>query len=194
MINARLLAVVCSMLIFSGVAFAFDSGRDGLVSANGQKKVLVVYYSWGGNTRSIAKKIHSRVGGDLFEIVPRDPYPKDYTAACDIAKQQKDHNITVPLKSGVDVSKYDVIFVGTPAWWGTMAIPVKSFLEANRKAFRGKTIVPFVTHGGGGKYNIPAEMKRFSTAAELKPEIVIFEGGDSSTDGKISDWLGGIGF
>lgn len=32
------------------------------------KKILIAYFSWGGNAKSIAEKIHSQVGGDMFRI------------------------------------------------------------------------------------------------------------------------------
>lgn len=41
---------------------------------------------------------------------------------------------------------YDVIAVGTPTWWYTMAPAVKTFLH--QQDFTGKTVVPFMTNGG----------------------------------------------
>ena len=46
------------------------------------KKVLVAYFSWGGNTREVAKLIHSKTGGDLFEIKKETPYPKESDDGC----------------------------------------------------------------------------------------------------------------
>ena len=67
------------------------------------------------------------------------------------------------------------------------------FLISNKKGFEGKIIVPFVTHGGGGKYNIPAEMKDISKAKVLKKEFVVYENGDSSTDKNIDKWIKELG-
>ena len=41
------------------------------------KKVLVAYFSWGGNTREVAKLIHSKTGGDLIEIKRKHPIRKN---------------------------------------------------------------------------------------------------------------------
>ena len=49
------------------------------------KKVLVAYFSWGGNTREVAKLIHSKTGGDLFEIKKETPYPKEYKPTTDVS-------------------------------------------------------------------------------------------------------------
>lgn len=40
-------------------------------------KILVVYYSASGTTKSVAEKIASYLGADLFEVVPKE----DYTSA-----------------------------------------------------------------------------------------------------------------
>ena len=50
----------------------------------------------------------------------------------------------VPLP--VSVKDYDVIAVGTPTWWYTMAPAVLSFVKA--QDFNGKTVIPFMTNGG----------------------------------------------
>lgn len=39
------------------------------------KKILIAYFSWSGNTKSIAEKIHNTVGGDMFQIETETPYP-----------------------------------------------------------------------------------------------------------------------
>ncbi len=44
------------------------------------KKILVAYFSYSGNTREIANQIHKRVGGDIFEIQVVKLHPNDYDA------------------------------------------------------------------------------------------------------------------
>ena len=45
----------------------------------------------------------------------------------------------------INIADYDVIAVGTPTWWYTMAPAVKTFLH--QQDFTGKTVVPFMTNG-----------------------------------------------
>lgn len=152
------------------------------------KKILVAYFSWGGNTKHIAELIHEQVGGDMFKIETKVPYPTDYNeTAYGVAKEQHDKNIHPELKGNIDVSSYDVIFVGTPAWWYTMAPVVMTFLESNN--FEGKTIVPFITHGGGGKYQIKEDMSSFAKGAKVLEPLVIYENGNSDTKTEITNWL-----
>jgi multimeric flavodoxin WrbA len=45
-----------------------------------------------------------------------------------------------------DPDDYDVIAVGTPTWWYTMAPAVHTFLHGQN--WNGKTVIPFMTNGG----------------------------------------------
>ena len=47
-----------------------------------------------------------------------------------------------------DLSNYDVIFVVYPLWWHTLPMAVEGFFQDDDLS--NKTIVPIVTHGGGG--------------------------------------------
>ena len=51
----------------------------------GGKKVLIVYFSWGGTTRRMAQEIQRITGGDIFEIEPATPYPANYTECTQVA-------------------------------------------------------------------------------------------------------------
>lgn len=155
---------------------------------NSNKKILIAYFSWGGNTKALAEKIHTQVGGDMFRIETAIAYPKDYNeTAYGVARKQHEENIKPELKNNGDVSRYDVVFVGTPAWWYEMAPAVKTFLSANN--FEGKTIVPFITHGGGGKYTIAEDISKLAKGASVLPPFVVYENGNAETDNALCDWI-----
>lgn len=189
-----LLIIPIILLIFCGIAYAVvqnnqTQNQGGLMD----KKILITYFSWGGNTKSIAEKIQAQVGGDMFRIETAVPYPTDYNeAAYGVAKKQHDEGTKPELKDNGDVSGYDVIFVGTPAWWYEMAPAVKTFLSENN--FEGKTIVPFITHGGGGKYTIAEDMQKFAKEATVLEPLVVYENGDSNTNAQIKQWLNKLEF
>ena len=111
--------------------------------------VLIAYYSYSGNTKAVAEAIREKVGGDLFEIKAEGSYPDEYRPMTEQAKKEIQEGFRPKLTSSVaDISKYDVIFIGSPNWWGTITPQVSSFLETYDLS--GKTVVPFITHGGGG--------------------------------------------
>ncbi len=186
----KLLLIILPLLIIcAGTAFVLAQNNQKEVTnmTLTDKKILVAYFSWSGNTKVIAEKIHTQVGGDIFRIEPVTPYPDDYQeTAYGIAKEQKDKGIHPPIKN-TDISSYDVIFVGAPAWWYTMAPPVMTFLEQNN--FEGKIIVPFVTHGGGGSYTIDKDMAKLAKGAKVLSPFVVANRGNSNTDKNITEWL-----
>ncbi len=152
------------------------------------KKVLIAYFSWSGNTKSIAEKIREYVGGDMFRIETAIPYPTDYhEAAYGIAKKQHEEGIKPELKYNCDITDYDVIFIGTPAWWYGVAPAVKTFLSQNN--FEGKKVIPFITHGGGGKYTITDDIAKLAKGATVLPPFVVYETGNSRTDKELLSWL-----
>ena len=152
------------------------------------KKLLITYFSWSGNTKSIAEKIQTKTNADVFRIETAEPYPQDYNeTAYGVAKKQHEENIHPQLKENCDISDYDVIFVGTPAWWYTMAPAVMTFLENNN--FAGKTLVPFITHGGGGKYTIAQDMEKLATGAKVLEPFVVYDKGDANTDKELETRL-----
>lgn len=74
----------------------------------------------------------------MFEIKPANEYPKDYNAVVNQAKQEKADDVRPELVSLGNVKAYDILFIGTPVWWYTMASPVKTFLAENN--FDGKLL------------------------------------------------------
>ena len=118
----------------------------------GQKKaqkVLVIYYSQTGNTKLVAEEIAAKLGADIEEIVAVNPYDGDFMQTIERCMKEREEGVIPeikPLKS--KIAKYDVIFLGYPVWFGTVAPPVATFLKD--VDLSGKTIVPFCTFGSGG--------------------------------------------
>ena len=122
-------------------------------------KTAVVYYSWSGNTRFAAETIAKKAGADIFEIKAEKPYNGDFGKCCDEAKPECSGKKLRPIKpiEGLDLAKYDVVFVGTPNWWGTMAPPVRTRATQSKDALKGKKVCLFQTHGGGGMQRVGSE-------------------------------------
>lgn len=124
-----------------------------------EKRILIAYYSLSGNTQEVAEAIQKELGGDLFEIETIDAYPEIYKELSEQAKREVSSGYKPALKKNVEnPAQYDIVFVGSPIWWGTIAPAVSSFLAAND--FAGKTVIPFVTHGGGGVQNSVVDFER----------------------------------
>ena len=127
----------------------------------GEKKMkcAVVYFSWSGNTRFAAETIATKTSADLYEIKAETPYSGDFQKCCDEAKPECYGKTLRPIKTieGLDLAKYDLVFVGSPNWWGTMAPPVRTWATQSKDALKGKKVCLFQTHGGGGMQRVGKE-------------------------------------
>ena len=140
-------------------------------------KILVTYFTASfGNTKKIAQEIASSLDADLKEIEPQEIYTKE-----DLNWMDKNSRSTVEmldkscrpaLKGKMDLSNYDVIFVGYPVWWYREPSIIDTFLESHD--FNGKIVVPFATSGSSsiGKEAI-ARFKEFAKGATIKEGRVI---------------------
>lgn len=153
---------------------------------------LTVYFSWSGNTRGIARLLHQKVGGDIVEIEPVTPYSGDYNTCLEQAKRDQERAARPALKTRIaDMGRYDVVFLGYPNWWATIPMPIASFLE--QYDFSGKTIVPFVSHGGGRLGQSVTDIAKLCPSSKIMEALSVRYGGGASLSGDMDAWLGRIG-
>lgn len=155
-------------------------------------KVLVVYYSLSGNTKAVAETIRDKTGADMFEIKTVSEIkqnPMLHLAVRDQLKTGKYPELAGELP---DFSKYDMIFVGAPVWWYTVATPALSFLE--RADFQGKAVVPFSTQGSNAGTYFEDFAKKAKNARLLKSESFnnLPKEYDAAVENKIIAWLNGL--
>lgn len=147
------------MTLFTSSSYADNNSKNDEQQNANEKKVLVAYFSRTGenyavgnikrgNTHIIAEMIAKGTNGKLFEIKTVKPYPEDYRACTDIAKQEKESNARPSLQADIAAEDYDIIFIGFPNWWGEMPMAVYTFIEKHK--WNGKTVIPFCTHEGSG--------------------------------------------
>ena len=136
------------------------------------KRVLTVYYSWSnGNTERIAKMLQKEIGGDIVRIDTITPYEGSYDDVVNQGQEEVQRGYEPEIKSlGVNISDYDVIAVGTPTWWYTMAPAVLTFLHT--ESFADKTVIPFMTNAGWPG-NVIKDMKTACKGADIKYEMQI---------------------
>lgn len=132
------------------------------------KKVLVLFYSQTNNTKMVAAEIANRLDADIEAIEAVNPYDGDFDATIQRCLQERQDGVLPeirPLTS--DLSKYDVIFIGYPVWFGTYAPPVITFL--NNVDLSGKKLVPFCTFGSGGLESSEVDMAKAQPNAKILP-------------------------
>lgn len=182
-----------------------ESGTtDTISSADGSSNILIAYFSVPedvntkgkdaiagasivvkdeqvmGNTEYVAKLIQKTIGGDLFRIETTEQYPLKHDTLVDLAAEEQDENKRPELAGHIeDFEKYDVVILGYPNWWADLPMPVYSFLE--EYDLDGKTIIPFVTHGGSGF------SKTVNTISKLQPKAQISDNTLSISRNNIAD-------
>ncbi len=170
----------------NGTGSVVSAGTD--LEAVGGGKVLIAFFSWGGNTKGIAEEIQSQTGADLFEIELLNPYSSDYNTVLDQAQHDQNIQARPELVNHVeDFEQYDTILLGYPNWWASIPMPIASFLE--EYDFTGKTVIPFCSHGGGRfGQSLTAITKLAPNAIMGEPLSVHYSGGGTLSQ-DVTDWL-----
>lgn len=141
--------------------------------------ILVAYYSLTGKTEKTATEIANVSGGTLYKIQPDKSYPDNKKERRKVLEQEMEQNYLPPLKAtNINPENYDIIFLGSPVWGNHISQPIKSFLSLYNLS--GKTVIPFVTHSGGGRG------QSFNDVAELCTNCIVDMDGWSS-------WGSGVG-
>ena len=117
------------------------------------KDTIVVYFSATGTTKGVAERIATVTGGDLFELLPAEPY-----SDADLDWHDKNSRTTIEMNDPnvrpaiandtVNLESYTTVYIGYPIWWGDAPRIMSTFVEAHD--FDGKTVIPFCTSGGSG--------------------------------------------
>ncbi|MEM5817783.1 flavodoxin [Desulfitobacterium sp. LBE] len=148
-------------------------------------KPLIVYYSYSDTTKSLAEDIAIITDGDIRELIPEKPYSFTYNGATKEARSEIERGYCPKLLSGNEpINDYDYIFIGTPNWFKSFAPPILSFLRS--VDLKGKTVIPFCTHGGGGFGQIEINIAQECPDAKLLPGLAVT--GDFEEQ-QVQDWL-----
>lgn len=151
-------------------------------------KLLAAFFSRSGNTRVIASQLSRALPADLFEIVPATPYPADYFETVEQARQERDRGDRPPLKAKLaSTAPYATVFLGFPIWGETAPPVIRSFLAEHDLA--GKTIIPFVTHGGFGLGNSRAVLASHAPRARLMEGFSMQAPQERQTIARVTEWL-----
>jgi flavodoxin len=159
--------------------------------ASGKKSnMLVAYFSRSGNTRVVAGLIQRALAVDLFEIRPAASYPDDYLETVAKATRERDSGFEPPLAAKVsNIAQYDTVYLGFPIWGETAPPIIRSFLKAHDLS--GKTLIPFITHGGYGLGSSHAVVASHAPRAPLQPGFSMQADQERQTMNAVNGWLKG---
>ncbi len=171
--------------------------------------ILVVYFSRTGeqytvgvidkgNTAIVAEMIAEETGADLFEVIPEDDhYPMTYSELTEVAKQEQNDNARPTYAQDVpDLSRYSVIFIGAPVWWGDWPMIMYTFFENNADGLAGKTLIPFSTHEGSGLSGFDKKLSNACPDSTVLDGLAI-RGNNAQNDHngvreEVNEWIKGM--
>lgn len=169
-----------------------ENSANAINIAANDNKILIVYFSWGGNSRTLAGYAREITGGDIFEIVPAQPYPSQYRATTQQAREELDNNYLPEIKNKIsNLSSYETIILVYPNWWGTIPQIVKRFLQDND--FSGKTIAPICTHEGSRMGRSLTDIKAICSNSTITESLDVRGGNVDSARNTVRDWINKIG-
>lgn len=159
--------------------------------ASGGARILVAYLSRTGNTRVVARQIRWAHDAELFEILPASAYPEDYEETVRQATRERASGYQPPLARNVaDIAAYDVVFLGFPIWGTSAPATIRSFLS--RHDLPGKTLVPFITHGGYGPGDSLAVVAAHAPRARVLDPFVLRADQERETLARVTQWMARI--
>lgn len=121
-----------ALILITGLLFAawpVAAQSDAVVdnASDGLGRVLVVYYSFTGNTAKVAQALAAHLDADIYRIETEEQYEENPRPQVKIQRQQNQWpTLEGPLP---DITAYDTLVIGMPIWGGDAPPPVVSFLR-----------------------------------------------------------------
>ena len=157
------------------------------------KKVAVVYFSATGTTKQVAELIKDETSADIFEIMPKQKYTSEDLNYGDrntrATKEQNDENARPEIENKIDLSNYDIVYLGYPIWWGNVPKIVLSFMDNTN--LDGKTVIPFCTSGSTGISTSENTLKSYKTNIKW---ISGKRFSNSTTKDEVSNWIKNLNY
>lgn len=143
-----------------------NRGEDSVDITPKNENVAIVYFSATGNTEQVAQYIQEETNGTLIEIVPQEEYTdNDLNYGNEdsrTSREQNSNDARPAIANDIDVSSYDVIYLGYPIWWGDVPKIILTFLD--EVDLSGKTVIPFCTSGGSGIESSMETLKNYNSS------------------------------
>lgn len=164
----------------------------------GNGRYLVLYASRTSNTERVAQLIRTTLDCDILEVEPEVDYDSDYNAMLERAQEElvaiRRGNYPSVKTSMESFDGYDIVFVGYPIWYGSMATPMQAFLHSHASKLAGKRIALFATSGSSGISTSVDEARSLCPDATIIDRtLLLTSSGLSQMTPRVSSWLEEIG-
>lgn len=175
-----------------------DTDDSDTLAPEGSGRYLVLYSSRTSNTERMARQIRTALDCDMIEVEPQMPYENDYNAMLERAQEELaaiEQGRYPAVGTSVDsFDGYDIVFVGYPIWYGSMATPMQAFLHEHASKLAGRRIALFATSGGSGISASIGEARSLCPEATFVDRTLLLTSSTlSQMEGRVAEWLDEIG-
>jgi flavodoxin len=184
----KIMAALASLPLLGAAGTSQGTANQGTGKLRSDPRVLVAYFSRSGNTRVVAGLIQRAARAQMFEIIPANAYPDEYLATVEQARQERDRDFEPVLAAKVhDIGDYHTVFLGFPIWGETAPPIIRSFLSSHDLS--GKTLIPFITHGGYGLGDSLSVLASYARNARLLEGFEMQADQERKTMEQVSSWF-----
>ena len=154
------------------------------------RKTLILYYSATGTTKQAAQELGKKLGADLAEIHPVQPYSANdlnwHDESTRATVEQHEHQSRVAIKDDLpDLANYDTVILGHPVWWGIPPRMIASVID--QLDLNGKTLASFGTSSSTPYDRSQAFIDR--TVAENGYQLTRIPGTILNRPGAVDRWI-----
>ena len=150
-------------------------------------KTVIVFYSFHGNVRAVARRIGELIGAELVDLeIPRAGRLKGFAMYFVLGFMASTGRKPKIIGGDVDISGYETLIIGSPVWAGTFSPALKTF-------FRGRPVTAskvgaFFCHKGG-KGNASKNLDKY---LGLNGRLVSVNGIEPEVHGKVEELAEGL--
>ena len=171
-------------------------------STNGDRKTLVVYYSYTNNCREIATTLTNLISADLLEIQPAEKglhyEANGYALGTQLLNainaspnDASSYPAIDPISTPLD--DYNTIFIVTPLWWSQMAAIMQTYLFNYGSQMANKNIGLIVSSASSDINGVVSDCKRIvPDGIYFSENIWINNSNRSNSNALIQNWLTAI--
>lgn len=125
-----------------------------------------------GNTQFMAAMLQELIDCDTAAIeLTGTRYPSSYAETCTVGGRELKEQARPEIRD-IDTSAYEDILLVYPIWWGTIPMPVATFLES--QSFAGKHIYLIATQGSSGFVSSTKDIRALAPEAAVEEGISVY--------------------
>ena len=146
----------------------FEPGVDAVSGAS----LMIADGELTGSNKLIADMVSDILGcGESAVTLTGERYPSSYGDTVSVAGKELGSKAR-PAVESIDVSGCDTVILVYPLWWGTVPMPVASFLE--QTDLSGKKLFVIATQGSSGYGKSISDIKELAKGAEVTEVMSIY--------------------